>query len=138
MSRAERRAFGHLPAHFGGARATSLPLDRLNRYVRERLDATAALGTIWNELKALKAAFHVALRAGRVARVPTFPTLEGADHVRTGFFEEADFRAVLAELEPPLRALLEFAYFTGWRVPSEVPTLTEPQVDYAAWLGLCQ
>src|SRR5205807_793751 len=107
---------------------------RLNRYVRERREAGAALGTIWNELKALKAAFHVALRAGRVARVPTFPTLEGADRVRTGFFEEADFRAVLAELEPPLQAVVTFAYFTGWRIPSEVQRLTWPQVDFAAGL----
>ncbi len=127
-------SFRHLTAHFGGARATSLTLDRLNRYVRERLDATAALGTVWNELKALKAAFHVALRAGRVARVPTFPTLEGADRVRTGFFEEADFRAVLAELDAPLQAVVTFAYFTGWRIPSEVQRLTWPQVDFDAGL----
>ena len=127
-------SFRHLNAYFGGARATSITLDRLTRYVRERREARAALGTVWNELKALKAAFHLALRAGRVARVPTFPTLEGADHVRTGFFEEADFRAVLAELAPPLRPPLEFAYFTGWRIPSEVLVLTWAQVDFAAGL----
>ncbi len=127
-------SFKQLATHFAGVRANAITLDRLTRYVRERLEAGAALGTIWNELKAIKTAFHLALRAGRVARVPVFPTLEGADHVRTGFFEEADFRAVLAELAPPLRALLTFAYFTGWRVPSEVQPLTWAQVDFAAGL----
>jgi len=127
-------SFKQLATHFAGVRANAITLDRLTRYVRERLEAGAALGTIWNELKAIKTAFHLALRAGRVARVPVFPTLEGAAHVRTGFFEEADFRAVLAELAPPLRALLTFAYFTGWRVPSEVQPLTWAQVDFAAGL----
>ena len=127
-------SFKRLATRFAGVRANAITLDRLNRYVRERLEARAALGTIWNELKALKAAFHLALRAGRVARVPAFPTLEGADNVRTGFFEEADFRAVLAELARPLRAPLEFAYFTGWRIPSEVLVLTWAQVDFAAGL----
>src|SRR6266550_445169 len=58
----------------------------------------------------------------------------GADNGRTGFFDEADFRAVLGELAPPLRAPLEFAYFTGWRIPSEVLVLTWAQVDFAAGL----
>jgi len=127
-------SFKQLATRFAGVRANAITLDRLNRYVRERLEAQAALGTVWNELKALKAAFHLALRAGRVARVPPFPTLDGADHVRTGFFEEADFRAVVAELAPPLRPPLEFAYFTGWRIPSEVLVLTWAQVDFDAGL----
>ncbi len=55
--------------------------------------------------------------------VPEFPRLEAAN-VRTGFFEPADFAAVLAELPEPLKAPLEFAYLTGWRVPSEVLPLT--------------
>src|SRR2546425_759360 len=127
-------SFKQLATRFAGVRANAITLDRLTRYVRERLEAGAALGTVWNELKALKTAFHLAQRAGRVARVPAFPTLEGADNVRTGFFEEADFRAVLGELAPPLRAPLEFAYFTGWRIPSEVLVLTWAQVDFAAGL----
>jgi len=127
-------SFKQLAVRFAGVRANAITLDRLNRYVRERLEAEAALGTIWNELKALKTAFRLALRAGRVARIPAFPTLEGADHIRTGFFEEADFRAVLAELEAPLQALLTFAYFTGWRIPSEVLVLTWAQVDFDAGL----
>ncbi len=127
-------SFKQLATRFAGVRANAITLDRLNRYVRDRLEAKAALGTIWNELKALKAAFHLAVRAGRVARVPAFPTLEGADHVRTGFFEEAEFRAVLAELAAPLRPPLEFAYFTGWRIPSEVLVLTWAQVDFEAGL----
>jgi hypothetical protein len=34
-------------------------------------------------------------------------------NARAGFFEETDFRAVLAELPKGLRPLFEFAYWTG-------------------------
>lgn len=37
-----------------------------------------------------------------------------------------------AGLPEPLRAPLEFAYLTGWRVPSEVLPLTWDRVDFAA------
>jgi integrase len=49
-----------------------------------------------------------------------------------GFFEEPDFRAVIAELPQDLRPALQFAYFTGWRVQAEVVALTWPQVDFSA------
>src|SRR5205823_9312066 len=38
------------------------------------------------------------------------------------------------ELEAPLQGVLTFAYFTGWRIPSEVLVLTWPQVDFDAGL----
>jgi integrase len=121
-----------LTAAFGGVRAATLTLDRLTAYVRERLDARAAPGTVWNELKVLRRAFRLAKRAGRVARVPDFPALAGVDRARTGFFEDADYRAVLAELPAPLRPAIAFAYYTGWRIPSEVLSLTWAQVDFRA------
>jgi integrase len=39
---------------------------------------------------------------------------------------------VRAALPEPLRGLVTFAYFTGWRIPSEVLLLTWPQVDRTA------
>ena len=52
-------------------------------------------------------------------------------NVRTGFFEEPEFRAVLAHLPPELQPVAEFAYLTGWR-KGEVLSLTWPQVDFGA------
>jgi hypothetical protein len=92
-----------LGAAFAGARAATITLDRLTGYVRQQLEAGAAPGTVWNELKALRRAFRLAKRAGRVAHEPEFPELAGVDRVRTGFVEESDYRAVLAELPAPLQ-----------------------------------
>jgi integrase len=49
-----------------------------------------------------------------------------------GFFEEDDFRAALRELPVALKPVVEFAYLTGWRIPSEVLRLTWAQLDFEA------
>jgi len=116
---------------FAGVRAASITPDRLTRYVSQRLDAGAAGSTVRNETNALKRAFRLAKRLGKVAQVPDFPTVRIADP-RAGFFEREAFAAVLAQLPAALRAPITFAYLTGWRVPSEVLPLTWAQVDFVA------
>ncbi len=66
-----------------------------------------------------------------MASVPEFPRLKAAN-IRTGFFEPDDFAALLTELPEYVRPVVEFAAFTGWRVPSEVLPLTWDRVDWAA------
>jgi integrase len=124
-------SLAHLTNAFQGARALTLTADRLTAYARTRGEQGAAPATIRNELNALRRAFRLAKRAGKLANVPEFPRLAAAN-VRTGFFEPDDFAAVLAELPEPLRAPLTFAYLTGWRVPSEVLQLTWDHVDFTA------
>jgi integrase len=121
----------HLTAAFAGTRAAAIRPDRLNRYVRERQEAGVAPATIRNELNALRHAFRLAKRAGRAANVPEFPSLKAAN-IRTGFFEPDDFPGLLTELPDYVRPVVEFAAFTGWRVPSEVLPLTWDRVDFAA------
>jgi integrase len=121
----------HLGRAFAGTRAAALRPDRLDRYARERLEAGAAPATIKNELNALHRAFKLAKRAGKVASVPEFPRLEAAN-IRTGFMEADDFAALLTELPESLRPVVQFAAYTGWRVPSEVLPLTWDRVDFAA------
>ena len=121
----------HLARAFAGTRAAALRPDRLDRYVRERMEAGAASNTIRNELNALRHAFRLAKRAGQVASVPDFPRLSPGN-IRTGFFEAEDFAALLAELPEQLRPVVQFAAYTGWRVPSEVLPLTWDRVDFTA------
>jgi len=80
------------------------------------------------ELAALKRMFRLGLRAGKVAFRPEFPSLE-VHNTRTGFFEEAELQAVLAELPDHVRPLVQFLALTGWRV-SEACSLRWTQVDH--------
>ncbi len=62
---------------------------------------------------------------------PAFPTIR-LDNARTGFFEEPEFRSLVAKLPDYLRAPRTFAYLTSWRIPSEVLPLRLAQVDLDA------
>jgi integrase len=50
-------------------------------------------------------------------------------NTRAGFFEENQFRAVLRHLPEEVRPVVTFAYYTGWRIRSEVLPLQWRQVD---------
>jgi integrase len=73
-------------------------------------------------------------RQGAASALSAKPSISTPDphNARSGFFEEADFRTILAELPEPLRPPMEFAYFTGWRIVDEVLALTWAQVDFDA------
>src|SRR5688572_20085800 len=84
-----------------------------------------------------------ALRVGGVPAVgpdarrkasPSTPRRDarGARNIRKGFFELEVLHRVLAHLPTALRPMIEFAYITGWRIPSEVLTLEWRQVDLRA------
>lgn len=77
------------------------------------------------------------MKANRLP-VSARPSISTPDphNARTGFFEESDFRAVVAELPKPLRPALQFAYWTGWRVHDEVMSLTWGKwIFEQAWCG---
>lgn len=117
-----------LAAAFAGARAATLTADRLNHYVADRLEAKAAPATVRNELNALRRAFRLAHAAGKVGPVPAFPSVNPGPP-RSGFLEDSDFPALLAELPAFLRPLVQFLAWTGWRV-SEALGLTWDRVDF--------
>jgi integrase len=120
-----------LRGFFGLDRALDITGDRVNVYIRNRQEGGVSAGTIQIELAALKRMFTLAIRSGRFAQKPYIPSLK-LNNVRTGFFEEPEFRSVLSGLPEYLRPPLEFAFMTGWRVKSEVLSLTWPQVDFHA------
>lgn len=126
-----RRITLHLQPWFQGRRLGSLTTADVTAYVASRLEAGAKPATINRELAVLKRACRLAQASGYVARRPTI-TLLAEHNVRQGFFWREDFDRVCRHLSPVLQDVVTFAYFTGWRVPSEVLTLEWTQVDLRA------
>jgi integrase len=126
-----KRAFTHIRAHFDGQRAVDITADRIVTYANIRVAEGAASATVVNELAALKRGFSLAVRTGRIIQRPAFPIIR-LDNARKGFFEEAEFRSLLAQLPEYLHAPMTFAYLTGWRLASEVLTLLWTQIDLSA------
>jgi integrase len=129
-------AIDHLKGFFAGWRAQAISTDRVLAYVRYRQEQQAANATINRELAALKRMFRLGERAGKVLRRPFIDMLQ-EHNARTGFFERADFDAVLARLPADLKAVFAVAYVTGWRVKSEILMRKWAHVDLqSGWLRL--
>lgn len=95
-------------------------------------------GTINRELAVLKRAFRLGVECDPplVAKVPKIKLLAEAP-ARSGFFEVDQFAAIVAQLPEYLRAPLEVARTTGWRIASEVLTRKAKHLDLATgWLRL--
>jgi integrase len=155
----ERRIEKHLMPCFGGRRMASITTSDVRSYILERQSArevTKKAYTIkrkdgttvtvseqrWStkgpsnaeinrELTILKRMFTLSMQAGKLVHRPHIPMLEERN-TRKGFFELEMLRDVLAHLPESLRPVIEFAYITGWRIPSEVLTLEWRQVDFNA------
>jgi integrase len=54
------------------------------------------------------------------------------NNIRKGFFEREQFEAVRRHLPEYARPIVTFAYYTGWRIASEVLPLEWRQVDFDA------
>jgi integrase len=90
----------------------------------------ASNAEINRELAALRRAFRLAVRAGRLVQCPHVPMLR-EQNVRRGFLEPVQIAAICAALPEPLRPIVKFAYATGWRTASEVLPLEWRNVDRA-------
>src|SRR5216683_981975 len=117
----------HLREFFGSDRAVDITLDRVRSYVRERQREGAANGSINRELAALKRAFTLATRAGRLRSAPHIPLLE-ENNSRRGFIDHGNFLALRDGLPTHLKDPVTFLYLSGWRV-SEMRTLEWRDVD---------
>lgn len=109
------KRWNHLGPVFGKSLASDVTTPLLRRYVERRLaTGGAARATVRNELAALHRAFTLGHEAGKVVRVPAFPTIE-VSNARAGFVERAAFDRLCAELPPEQRVLATLAYWLGWR-----------------------
>lgn len=155
----ETRITLHLAPYFGGRRMSAITTSDVRSYIAERQEETVSVrrahdvknrdgsvrhvperrvpiagasnGEINRELTALKRMFRLALQAGKLLAVPHIPMLK-ENNVRTGFFEREQFEAVRRHLPEYARPIVTFAYYTGWRIDSEVLTLQWRQIDEAA------
>lgn len=106
--------WNHLSPVFGGNYAKDVSTPRLRMYLENRLAEKAAPATVQRELACLRRAFRLGAQAGKVLRVPHFPSIH-VENARKGFFEEKDFKRVVEHLPEPLRVLAVVGYWTGWR-----------------------
>jgi integrase len=122
-----RLSIKHLREFFALDRAIDITPDRVSTYVRERQREDAANGSINRELAALKRAFTLATRAGKLNSAPYIPLLE-ENNSRRGFLDHGGFLALRDGLAEHLKDPVTFLYLSGWRV-SEMRTLEWRDVD---------
>lgn len=140
----ERRIRLHLLPHFGGRRLATIQTTDINTFVlkrradvitfgegEQRQERKVSNGEINRELTTLKRVFNLARQNGKLTHVPHVPMLKERN-VRTGFFEREQIDRVLAHLPPAIRPAVQFAYITGWRIPSEVLPMQWRHVDFEA------
>lgn len=144
---AKRRIERHLTPFFGGRRMASTTTTDVRKYIAQRQATPIRLkplerggasrerqvsnGESNRELTLLKRAFSLAIQAGKLLTKPYIPLLK-EQNTRTGFFEREQFEEMCRHLPAALQPMVQFAYVTGWRIPSEVLTLQWRQVDLVA------
>jgi integrase len=124
----EHRVKRYLRPWFGVERAVEISAADVQSFVVERLKAGASNGEINRELTVLKRAFNLGLQHELVVRKPAIRMLKEPS-ARHGFFERAEYERLLAKLPDYLRPVITFAFWTGWRMRSEILPLAWDQVD---------
>lgn len=131
----KRRIKLHIEPFFEGRRIAEITTSQLRAYIADRKAAGAKPATINRELAIIRRAFRLAYRAGHILTMPHVELLDESRNVRQGIIEPHDFKKVLAGLQlPAYAAAAETAFITGWRLRSEVLSLTWTQVDMTAGL----
>ena len=122
-----------LNAYYGPVRAHVVTAAKINDYMRHRLQE-AKPATINREVEMLRRAYALAVEGRKLAKAPVFPRALTEANARRGFFERADFDAVLEHIhDVDVRDFLEWAYRTGMR-PSEIRSLTWDDLDKETWM----
>jgi integrase len=135
----------HLLPYFGERRRmTSITTADMRAFIADRqreeravdgrlIKRGASNAEINRELAALRRAFRLAVRAGRLVQCPHVPMLQERN-TRRGFLEPDQIAAICASLPEEVRPVVKFAYATGWRTASEVLPLEWRNID---WGGRC-
>lgn len=126
----KRRIDLHIAPYFGTRRLSEVTTRLIRSYVEHRQSEGAENATINRELAIIRRAFRLAHRTGHVLMVPHIEFLDESRNARQGFVEPEQFDRLHKHIAPAVYAdVARFAFITGWRIPSEVLTLTWPQVN---------
>jgi integrase len=114
----EARWRNHLSEFFARMKACDLKTDRIQRYIKHRLDQGAERATLNRELAVLKRALRLAFRSCKLKSLPYVPMVKESN-ARRGFLELDGYARLTNECAKVglwLRALLETAYTFGFRL----------------------
>jgi integrase len=134
----EARWRNHLSEFFSRMKASDVKTDRIERYIKHRLDQGTERATLNRELAVLKRALRLAFRSGKLKALPYVPMLKESN-ARQGFLELDGYARLAGECAKVglwLRALLETAYTFGFRL-GELRSMRCRQVNLFAntiWL----
>ncbi len=118
----------NLDPFFRQRRVVDITPDVVTQYVEARQASRRANATINRELETLIKMLRVAYENGKLLRMPVLHKLKPAPP-RQGFFEPNQFQAVRQRLPVDVQVAVSIAYEFGWRMQSEVLSLTLAQVD---------
>jgi integrase len=106
----------HLRPYFGTMRADQVTTSVVENYIAHRQSKGRKDSTINRELSVLLRAFKIGQQCTppKVSRVPRMPHLQESEP-RQGFFEDHEYRSLLAALPEEIRPVLTFTYYTGAR-----------------------
>jgi integrase len=128
LSRLEGKLENHILPVLGDLRLNQITNAVVATYRRTRLASRAKKATVNRELAIIKRIFTLARRYNLTTTAPWVEILP-EHNARKGFFERTAFDAVLQHLPAYLVGPMTLAYWTGWRVPSEILPLEWTQVD---------
>jgi integrase len=141
MSNQGRRSADKMVSHlkpvrafFGHMRAVAVTSALVERYKAERLRTGKARATVNRELEGLRRAYSwgAKQKPPLVADVLSVEFFR-EDNARQGFFERADFEALLAHVkDTDLRDFIEWGFWTGMRA-GEISKLTWAMLDRETW-----
>ena len=101
--------------HFGTWRAVDVTSNAIGTYIENLREEGYSNATVNRRTQLLGQAFKLAIRNKQMSQQPFIPRLSEIGNERQGFFETADFEAVVAKLPEYLRDFCRFGFVTGWR-----------------------
>jgi integrase len=116
---------------FGQRRAVDIQSEHLDAYVTEMVGEEYSPASVNRRTQILGQAFRMAVKKGKLARVPAITKLNETGNVRSGFFSRAEVDRLLTVLPEYLRDAVLFAFKTSWR-RGEVFSLAWADVEWSA------
>ena len=104
-----------LREHFGTWRAVDVTSNAIGTYIENLREQGYSNATANRRTQLVGQAFKVGIRNKQLSVAPFIPRLSEIGNERQGFFETADFEAVISHLPEYLQDFSRFGFVTGWR-----------------------